>query len=73
MDTFGGIICLTTVGVPLGKQDGVKEVDVMMRQEMQHELGCERVEKFRNLWPIRGLFQFEIFVAINHQVYCDDS
>lgn len=34
MDIFGGIICLTIVGDPLGKQDGVKGVNVMMRQEM---------------------------------------
>lgn len=35
MDTFGGVICLTiTVGDPPGKQEGEKEVAVMMRPEM---------------------------------------
>lgn len=35
MDTFGGcIVCLSTVGDPLGKQGVVKEVDVMMGKEM---------------------------------------
>lgn len=47
-------------------------MDVMMGKEMSHELGFERLEKSR-LWPIMGLSQFEISVAINGQVYYNAS
>lgn len=41
----GSIFHPTTVGDALGKQGGVKEVDVIMGQEMEQELGFERVER----------------------------